>query len=157
MNLAPEDLRQDKHDKRRASLLSLEPILRQRWLVLGWQLLTLNALSHFLALRHATVPEICSFDVRAAMERSSKQYAHDHNGSVISSEDSVEEEEKVQLLGSSSVFLRRSNSRIPPFCYLIALLILVANAILLSILLQVVLSRTPEAKVQKSWLPPESM
>ena len=91
------------------------------------------------------------------MERSSKQYADDHNGSVISSEELVGEEEKEQLLGSSSLFLRRKTSRIPPFCYLIALLILVANAILLSILLQVVLSRTPEAKVQKSWLPPEGM
>ncbi|MCJ1357639.1 MAG: hypothetical protein MMC33_007635 [Icmadophila ericetorum] len=89
------------------------------------------------------------------MERSSRQYPDDHSDSISSSEESITEAEKEQLLESSSSLLRKKNSRVPPFCYLIALLILVANAILLSILLQVVLARTPESKVQKSWLPPE--
>lgn len=88
------------------------------------------------------------------MEKSLRQNEHDCNDSIVSTEDSITETEKEQLLGLlSSSDLRKKKSRVSRLCYVVALLFL-SNVALLAALL--VLRRNNEVAPQKSWLPPHS-
>lgn len=114
--------------------------------------------------QHSDLPHICDAlicklywsSAETVMETFPRQDEHDHNDSIVSTEDSITETEKEQLLGllsSSDSPLRQKKSRVSRLCYVIALLFL-SNVALLATLL--VVRRNNEVAPQKSWLPPQS-
>lgn len=90
------------------------------------------------------------------METSPRQDEHERDDSMISTEYSITETEKEQLLGllpSPDSPLKKKKVRASRLCYIIALLFL-SNAALLAGFL--VSRRSNEVAHQKPWLPPES-
>ena len=90
------------------------------------------------------------------METSPREDEHDRSEFTMSTEDSITETEKEQLLGllgSSDSASRERRSRVSRLCYVIALLFL-SNLALLGALFG--LRRSNEVAAQKPWLPPES-